>query len=195
MVKIYKPHTLHTMPGATTARLPRSGDDITCVLRTQFNALLAAAAVALVFATLTPVSGESSTLFVEGLPSTPKTNSNTTDGIICWETQGLHESDCFHAENLTTETYPLTQEMLERASSRYTTTGLSLNRAFQRARKRGVLKVVVVGGSVTYGHECVSPAGLKGVECAWPHRLQQWFDERVEDVPVEVRQRMKKPRC
>ncbi|CAM9527097.1 unnamed protein product, partial [Laminaria digitata] len=124
--------------------------------------------------------------FVEGLPSTPKTNSNTTDGIICWETQGLHESDCFHAENLTTETYPLTQEMLERASSRYTTTDLSLNRAFQRSRKRGVLKVVVVGGSVTYGHECVSPAGLKGVECAWPHRLQQWFDERVEDVPVEV---------
>ena len=106
---------------------------------------------------------------------------------ICWETQGPHERDCVHVEPLTAPVYPLTLEMLERASSRYTTTDLGLHRAFHRARKRGMLKVLVVGGSVTYGHGCQSPSGLTEMECAWPNRLQQWCEERIEDFTVEVR--------
>lgn len=105
----------------------------------------------------------------------------------CWKTGGLHELPCYHADPLLFETYPFTPEMLTRAINRYPTTDLSLHRAFQRARDAGVLKVVVLGGSVTCGHQCETPGGQSGKECAWPKRLQQWFDERVEDFTVEVR--------
>ncbi|CAN0553505.1 unnamed protein product, partial [Laminaria digitata] len=50
------------------------------------------------------------------------------------------------------------------------------------------LKVLVLGGSVTFGHQCVTPEGRRDKECAWPYRLQQWFDERIDDFEVEVRE-------
>lgn len=105
----------------------------------------------------------------------------------CWKTDGHHELGCFHPDPLLLEAYPLTEEMLARSANRYPTSDLSMHRAFQRARDRGVLKVVVLGGSVTYGHQCVTPERKTGNECAWPYRLQQWFDERVGDFEVEVR--------
>lgn len=190
VLKVGRAHTLPRMPGAETRRHSSRGSYFSYVdtVRNALMAVLAWAATILVSVTLiTPASGDSSISFVEGPPSTLNSTNMNTEGPICWEAHAIHESDCFHAEPLTAETYPLTQEMLERASRRYTTTNLSLHRAFQRARKRGVLKVMVVGGSVTYGHDCVSPAGLTCVQCAWPNRLQQWFDERVEDFKVEVR--------
>ena len=177
--------------GPTTGRSPLDSNesDFTCVVRSPTSAVLAWAAVVFIIAPLvSPVSGDPSITFVEGLPSTLNYPISSQTAPICWEAQGIHERDCFHPEPLTAETYPLTLEMLQRASSRYTTTDLSLHRAFQRARKRGLLKVIVVGGSVTFGHVCVSPAGLTGVDCAWPNRLQQWFGERVEDFAVEVRE-------
>lgn len=149
-------------------------------------ALLAGASVAFVSVTLTRIPGGSSIPTVQG--NLPTLNSSHPKKTISWEAQGVHERDCFHAEPLTAETYPLTQDMLERASSRYTATDLTIHRAFQWARRRGVLKVLAVGGSVTYGHACVSPAGLTDMGCAWPNRLQQWCDERIEDFAVEVRQ-------
>ncbi|CAB1102602.1 unnamed protein product [Ectocarpus sp. CCAP 1310/34] len=103
----------------------------------------------------------------------------------CWETHGVFERDCFHDETLTLDPYPLTPEMFPRAI-RYSTSDLTLHRAFRRARGRGVLKVVVLGGSVTFGHECSSPAGLEGIACAWPHRVEQWFQEENEDLDIEV---------
>ncbi|CAM9527033.1 unnamed protein product [Ectocarpus sp. 4 AP-2014] len=103
----------------------------------------------------------------------------------CWETHGVFQRDCFHDETLTLDPYPLTPEMFARAI-RYSTSDLSSHRAFRRARGRGVLKVVVLGGSVTYGHDCSSPAGLKGNGCAWPHRVEQWFQEEYEDLDIEV---------
>lgn len=105
----------------------------------------------------------------------------------CWVADGRHELECFHADPLLFETYPFTSEMLVRSANRYPTTDLSMHRAFQRARDRGVLKVVVLGGSVTFGHQCTTPGGQHGNECAWPYRLQQWFDERIRDFEVEVR--------
>ncbi|CAN0457789.1 unnamed protein product, partial [Scytosiphon promiscuus] len=51
------------------------------------------------------------------------------------------------------------------------------------------LKVVVIGGSVTYGWQCVSPAGLEKLDCAWPNRLKEWFDERIGYLTVEVREK------
>lgn len=104
----------------------------------------------------------------------------------CWVV-GRHELGCFHADPLLFETYPFTGEMLVRSANRYPTTDLSMHRAFQRARDRGVLKVVVLGGSVTFGHQCKTPEGRRDNECAWPYRLQQWFDERIHDFDVEVR--------
>lgn len=104
----------------------------------------------------------------------------------CWEV-GRHELECFHADPLLFEAYPFTPEMLMRSANRYSTTDLSMHRAFQRARDRGVLKVVVLGGSVTFGHQCKTPEGRRDNECAWPYRLQQWFDERIHDFEVEVR--------
>ncbi|CAM9361818.1 unnamed protein product, partial [Laminaria digitata] len=185
-------HTLPRMTGTTRCR-PCSGGACWHVLRTLFLCLLACASVAFVSvmaltrrASSPSSPGDSSTPVVKGHPSSLNSSSNNVE-TICWETRGLYERDCFHAEPLTLQPYPLTVKMLERASSRYTTTGLSLNRAFQRARKRGVLEVLVVGGSVTYGHGCVSPEGLTDMECAWPSRLQRWFHERiVEDFTVEV---------
>ena len=182
------------MTGAAPNRAPTDStwSNFTYVLRSPFLAVLAWAAVAFVFvAHIIPVSGDPSILSRERLSSTNNHTSNNITEPICWETQGIYEQDCFHPDPLTAETYPLTLEMLQRASSRYTTTDLSLHRAFQRARKRGLLKVSVVGGSVTYGHGCVSPAGLIYVDCAWPSRLQQWFEERVEDFAVEVREQAK----
>ena len=179
------------MTSATTSRSPldSKGGNSTYEARSPFSVVLPwAAVVFIIVALITPVSGDPSIPFVEGLPSTLNYPSSSQTAPICWEAQGIHERDCFHPEPLTAETYPLTLEMLQRASSRYTTTDLSLHRAFQRARKRGLLKVIVVGGSVTFGHVCVSPAGLTGVDCAWPNRLQQWFGERVEDFAVEVRE-------
>ncbi len=108
------------------------------------------------------------------------------EGVLCWETEGAFERDCYHDEPLTLEPYPLLPEMLER-SVPYDASDLSVHRAFQRARARGVLKVVVVGGSVTYGHQCASPAGLRDKDCAWPHRLEQWFAATIGDFDVEVR--------
>lgn len=84
-------------------------------------------------------------------------------------------------------TYPLTDEMLQRSSAPYPSTDASVHRAFQRGRKRGVLKIIALGGSVTYGHDCVSPCGTRGLLCAWPARLQEWFNGRIKDMPVEVR--------
>lgn len=104
----------------------------------------------------------------------------------CWKTDGRHELGCFHPDPLQFEAYPLTDEMFVRSANRYPTSDLGMHRAFQRARDRGTLKVVVLGGSVTYGHQCVTPQRKKGNECAWPYRLQQWFDERVDDFDVEV---------
>eukprot|EP00904_Undaria_pinnatifida_P003349 jgi/Undpi1/13014/HiC_scaffold_7.g02678.m1 len=147
--------------------------------------ILAWATVAFVSVALERVSAAPSRPGMEAITS-PPVDPGRVAGPICWETQGLYERDCFHDEPLTADTYPLTYEMLERASSRYTTTGLSLNRAFQKGRKRGELKIMVLGGSVTAGHDCRSPAGLSGKDCAWPHRLQQWCDERIDDVTVEV---------
>ena len=115
-------------------------------------------------------------------------NSSHSTETSCWKVYGLYERDCFHAEPLPSETYPLTLDMLERASSRYITTDSGLHRAFQLARRRGVLKVVAIGGSVTYGHECVSPSGLTTVKCAWSNRLKEWFDERIGYVKMEVRE-------
>lgn len=111
------------------------------------------------------------------------------DETECWATEGPYESDCYHAEPLRSRKhpeYPLSEEMFDR-SIPYVTTDVQLHRAFERARSRGLLKIVALGGSVTYGHGCVSPSGLNHKGCAWPHRLQQWFDERVEDFQVEVR--------
>ena len=150
--------------------------------------LLAWATVAFASVALERVSAALSLPEMEVIAST-SADPDRVAGPICWETQGLYERDCFHDEPLTADTYPLTSEMLERASSRYTTTGLSLNRAFQKGRKGGELKIVVLGGSVTAGHDCSSPAGLSGKDCAWPHRLQQWCDERVNDFTVEVRKK------
>ncbi|CAN0153111.1 unnamed protein product, partial [Ectocarpus sp. 8 AP-2014] len=68
----------------------------------------------------------------------------------------------------------------------YKTSDISLHRAFKRAMDNGVLKVVAIGGSVTFGRNCESPNGLTFNACAWPHRLEQWFQERVGDFKVEV---------
>ena len=173
------------MTGASRGRR-RNGSDCTIVLRAPMVTLLAWATVAFVSVALERVSAAPSRPGMEAITS-PPVDPGRVAGPICWETQGLYERDCFHDEPLTADTYPLTYEMLERASSRYTTTGLSLNRAFQKGRKRGELKIMVLGGSVTAGHDCRSPAGLSGKDCAWPHRLQQWCDERIDDVTVEVR--------
>lgn len=118
--------------------------------------------------------------------TTPDLAVRTEDHTSCWEIGGPHELQCFHADPLLLNDYPFTEEMLARSVNRYPTTDLSFHRAFQRARGRGVLKVVVLGGSVTYGHSCVTPGGQYNNECAWPNRLQQWFDERVHDFAVEV---------
>lgn len=112
-------------------------------------------------------------------------DASPTVGDECWETESVFEQDCFHAEPLTLEPYPLTKEMLDRAVP-YSTSDLLLHRAFQKARKSGLLRVVVLGGSVTFGHGCGSPMGLQTNDCAWPHRLKQWFQERIHDFEVEV---------
>lgn len=114
---------------------------------------------------------------------TPVTLSNNTARQICWRTKGIFEQDCYHADPLTP--YPLSEAMFNR-SVPYDTPDLLFHRAFQRARERGLLRVVALGGSVTAGHGCITPAGLKDTDCAWPRRLQQWFEERVHDFRVEV---------
>lgn len=164
--------------------------DVHCanqILRTPFATLLHWASVAFVCVTLTQAPVDSSISLAVEEHRSGTFNSSAHSEPICWEAKSPHEVDCFHDEPLTADPYPLTLEMLERASSRYTTTDFGLHRAFQRARRRGNLKVVAVGGSVTAGHDCVSPMGLANRECAWPHRLQQWCDERIEDFTCEVR--------
>lgn len=112
--------------------------------------------------------------------------SNTGE---CWELDGSYEKDCYHGYPLDLPEYPLTEEMLERAVAPYRSTDRSLHRAFYRARERGVLKVVVLGGSVTYGHGCRTPSGARDVDCAWPERLQEWFDVMLDGFQAEVRER------
>lgn len=87
---------------------------------------------------------------------------------------------------LTLDPYPLSDEMFDR-SIPYSTPDLLFHRSFQRARDRGILRVVVIGGSVTFGHQCTTPTGLTARECAWPRRLEQWFENEIEDFSVEVR--------
>ncbi|CAM9485932.1 unnamed protein product [Ectocarpus sp. 12 AP-2014] len=113
-------------------------------------------------------------------------NRNQNLGHQCWETASSFERDCFHAEPLGLTPYPLTAEMFAR-SVPYETPDHSFHRAFRRAREREVLKVVVLGGSVTFGHECSSPAGLIEKACAWPHRVEQWFQQQVTGFDVEVK--------
>ena len=150
-----RPRPANKMGGINRGRpaTHRSGGYCVCsghIRRTVLTCFLVwASSVALIFITAVGASSPSGDSFVhahgpadiEEHPSTrvnPSISINITEEPICWETEGPHERDCFHAEPLTAETYPLTREMLERASSRYTTTGLSLQRAFQRARKRGM---------------------------------------------------------
>ncbi|CAM9420751.1 unnamed protein product [Ectocarpus sp. 13 AM-2016] len=110
--------------------------------------------------------------------------ASSTD-VLCWETHGEYEFDCFHDEPLVWKQYPLTPEMLQRTVP-YNTSDVSLHRAFKRAKANGVLKVVAIGGSVTFGRSCESPKGLTNNACAWPHRLDQWFRAEVGDFKVEV---------
>ncbi|CBJ30204.1 conserved unknown protein [Ectocarpus siliculosus] len=110
--------------------------------------------------------------------------ASSTD-VLCWETHGEYELDCFHDEPLVWKQYPLTQEMLQRTVP-YNTSGIHLHRAFNTAKANGVLKVVAIGGSVTFGRSCESPKGLANNACAWPHRLDQWFRAEVGDFKVEV---------
>lgn len=104
----------------------------------------------------------------------------------CWDLKCFFEQDCYHAEPLTVQPYPLTEEMLGR-SVPYPTSDALLHRAFQNARRSGTLHVAVLGGSVTFGHGCESPMELRLNDCAWPHRLEQWFQQRIHDFDVEVR--------
>lgn len=115
----------------------------------------------------------------------PGSSRNQNFGHQCWETANAFERDCFHAEPLGLNPYPLTAEMFAR-SVPYETPDYSFHRAFRRARERGVLKVVVLGGSVTFGHECSSPAGLLEKACAWPHRVEQWFKQQSTGFDIEV---------
>ena len=118
-------------------------------------------------------------------PGNPENPTSRSVGQKCWDTSRSFELDCFHAEPLTLDPFPLNAEMLARAIP-YPTSDVTIHRAFQRARENGVLRVVVLGGSVTFGHQCSSPAGLSGTECAWPRRLEQWFEERIRDFKVKV---------
>ncbi|CAN0249051.1 unnamed protein product [Ectocarpus sp. 12 AP-2014] len=137
-------------------------------------AFLCICACQLVVATITDVSDKP-----------PDFELSRDFGFECWEVDNAFERDCFHQEPLTMDPYPLTPEMFKR-SVPYATSDYSLHRAFRRARERGVLKIVVLGGSVTFGHQCSSPAGLEGKSCAWPHRMEQWFRQACTDFDVEV---------
>lgn len=103
----------------------------------------------------------------------------------CWDIAAEFEQGCYHEEPLTLDPYPLSEDMFQRAAP-YTASDQSLHRAFQRARKSGLLRVLVLGGSVTFGHQCVSPEGLVDQQCAWPHRLEQWFQSMTQDFKTEA---------
>lgn len=119
----------------------------------------------------------------------PRTRNLDTGSSKCWELDGQYENDCYHGDPLDLLEYPLTEEMFQRSASPYHSTDTSLHRAFYRAREHGRLKVVVIGGSVTYGHGCRTPSGARDLSCAWPFRLQEWFDVMIDDFEVEVRER------
>lgn len=109
----------------------------------------------------------------------------TSADYTCWTCYGPFERHCFHAEPLKISPYPLSEEMLER-SIPYRTSEASMHGLFQSARYSRKLKVLVIGGSVTFGHECVSPSNLRDKLCSWPHRLQQWCDQRIQEFKCEV---------
>ncbi|CAM9468653.1 unnamed protein product [Ectocarpus fasciculatus] len=119
------------------------------------------------------------------LGAIPDVDITPSTSALCWETHGEYELDCFHDEPLLWKQYPLTPEMLARTVP-YNTSDTPLHRAFKSAKVTGVLKVVAIGGSVTFGHSCESPKGFKKNACAWPHRLDQWFRAEVGDFKVEV---------
>ncbi|CAM9622032.1 unnamed protein product [Choristocarpus tenellus] len=99
----------------------------------------------------------------------------------CW----TGDFDCYHQEPLPFPIYPITPEMLRRSVPSEGSSFL-LQEAFRKARITGVFNVVILGGSMTIGHGCISPAGLSGKRCAWGGRLQDWFDERLRDIHVKV---------
>lgn len=120
------------------------------------------------------------------VPRTPVVTLPHSTHQSCWDIVAEFEQGCYHAEPLTLDPYPLSTDMFER-SVPYTTSDQSIHRAFQRARKSGLLKVLAIGGSITFGHQCVSPEGLNDQQCAWPHRLAQWFQDMTQDFKTEVR--------
>lgn len=125
-------------------------------------------------------------MFVQG---NPHINNMKADSYKCWQTRG-YEKDCFHSKELDRlSNFPLTEDMYDRSLIRNSNVNpdFELHRAFEIARKTGVLKIFVIGGSVTYGHGCVDPPIKKECnECAWPKRVQEWFDESVEEFSVEI---------
>ena len=65
---------------------------------------------------------------VKGIPTTAKT---TSVPHVCWQCQGPFELDCFHAEALTLEPYPLTAEI---CWSGLSPTGLRTRRSTARSK-------------------------------------------------------------
>ncbi|CAM9356917.1 unnamed protein product [Discosporangium mesarthrocarpum] len=103
----------------------------------------------------------------------------------CWPVN-KYEVDCFHEDPLSFPGgYPITEKMLQR-SIPYEGSSYLLHQAFRKGNQRGLLKVIIVGGSMTIGRMCSSPSGREGLECSWGGRLQQWFDQMFNGVPVQV---------
>lgn len=165
--------------GFCNSSLCLSGREIGMILAAKTGMGLTCAVVAALLLLVLACLQQENVLDLRSLFASP------TAHVWCWDTESVSEQDCYHAEPLELRPYPLTKEVLDRSVS-YSASDLRLHGAFQRARKRGVLRVVVLGGSVTFGHGCRSPMRLEAKDCAWPHRLEQWFQERIHDFKVEV---------
>lgn len=106
----------------------------------------------------------------------------------CWgsgEFAQCSRIGCDHSSgSLGFESYPLTTEMLTR-SVPYEGDTQRLHDIIRRSIAGEPLHVVVIGGSVTFGHACKQ--GLStSKECAWPARIETWLQKRFPHSRITV---------
>jgi hypothetical protein len=80
--------------------------------------------------------------------------------------------------------YPLTADHLSR-SVPYKGDTQRLHEILKAASTRG-LNIVVLGGSVPFGHHCALLDGRKEQDCAWPMRLKEWFQQRFPNTDIQL---------
>mmetsp|Transcript_52562 Transcript_52562/g.159775 ORF Transcript_52562/g.159775 Transcript_52562/m.159775 type:complete len:510 (-) Transcript_52562:121-1650(-) len=79
----------------------------------------------------------------------------------------------------------LPNELLQRAlPRRVPDPGMAL--LSKKLLRGDLVRVLALGGSVTVGHDCTTPWGAVGNDCAWPTHLEAWFRQRYPRSNVRV---------